>query len=256
MSASAATAKLVSQLIKFSTCEISDALIKLGLPHGGHLPGIDMYSPSTSHASSSSSPAKSRICGPAFTVRMVSQKDAAAPKPAQHFVDAVETAENAGKGCVMLVTAPSSTRSAIWGGLMSARAKALGVEGVILDGRCRDLSEHRQAGFPVFARGHSTLGQSPFTRPSELQVPLTITDPTLPPSSDDSPSNPPFPSITVNPGDLLLADEDGVVCVPPDLAEQAVDLAAKGVEIDARCMEDLQKGRSIKETFAEHRGKK
>ena len=99
---------------------------------------------------------------------MVPQSDVTAPKPPKHFVDAAEP------DSVMLISSPSSTRSAIWGGLMTARAQNVGVLGVVLDGRCRDLSEHRDNGFPVFARGHSVLGQSPFTRPSELQVPLTL----------------------------------------------------------------------------------
>lgn len=61
--------------------------------------------------------------------------------------------------------------------------------------------------------------------------------------------------MTVNPGDIVLADLDGVVVVPPALADQVVALAQKGREVDGKCMEDLRKGRGIKETFAEHRGK-
>jgi len=130
---------------------------------------------------------------------------------------------------------------------MTARAQILGVQGVILDGRCRDLLEHRESKFPVFARGHSTLGQSPFTRPSELQVPITISDPTL---KDGE-----FPSITVNPGDLVLADLDGVVVVEPGMVEKVLELAQKGREVDGKCMEDLRNGKGIQETFKLHRGK-
>jgi len=148
---------------------------------------------------------------------------------------------------------------------MSARAQAIGVKGVVLDGRCRDLSEHREAGFAVsrrhltrprllsiksqvFARGHSTVGQSPFTRPSELQVPITIRDATLPADAA-------FGSTVVNPHDLVLADVDGVVVVPPSMAEDVVRLAQEGRDVDAKCMEDLKAGRGVKETFAKWRGK-
>lgn len=41
------------------------------------------------------------------------------------------------------------TKNACWGGLMSAGAQAKGVRGVIIDGRCRDIGEHREMGFPV-----------------------------------------------------------------------------------------------------------
>ncbi|EPQ32479.1 uncharacterized protein PFL1_00673 [Pseudozyma flocculosa PF-1] len=170
---------------------------------------------------------------------MVSQQDTEAPKPDRHFVDAAQP------GSVMVVAAPSEMRSAIWGGLMTARAQHLGVRGVVLDGRCRDLEEHRDAKFPVFARGHSTLGQSPFTRPSELQVPVTIRDPT----------SPSFPALTVHPGDAVLADIDGVVVVPAHLVDQVLALAAKSRDVDEKCMRDLRNGHGVQETFAKWRGK-
>ncbi|KAK0546614.1 hypothetical protein OC845_004512 [Tilletia horrida] len=232
---------IFTKLREFSTCEVSDALIKLKVPHGGHIPGIDIFSPEHING-------ETRVCGPAFTVKMVNQKDKDAPKPAKHFVDASEP------GSVMIVTCPPNTRSAIWGGLMTARAQAIGVKGVILDGRCRDLAEHRESEFPVFARGHSTLGQSPFTRPSELQVPITISDPSFIGYNGDEPGQESFPSVTVSPGDVVLADVDGVVVFSPELAEQVLELATKGREVDGRCMEDLRAGHEIAPTFKKHRG--
>lgn len=135
---------------------------------------------------------------------------------------------------------------------MTAGAKSRGVLGVIIDGRCRDLSEHRAANFPVFARAHSTLGQGSFSRPSELNVPLTIV-----PISDpwnDAQGGVPFPSTIVNPGDILLADIDGVVCVPKDLVDQVAERCASAREIDEKCMQDIMAGAPIKETFKKWRG--
>ncbi|WFD31103.1 hypothetical protein MSPP1_002136 [Malassezia sp. CBS 17886] len=227
--------KLLSQLAGFSTCELADALIKLKLPHGGYLPGIDMFSPLYMAGAA-------RVCGPAFTVKMVLQSESSAPKLQKHFVDAAEA------GSVMLVSTPPSA----WGGLMTARAQSMDVQGVVVDGRCRDLAEHRESGFPVFARGHSVLGQSPFTRPSELQVPLEIVDPSVPLDADGKPL---FPGVVVHPGDVLVADVDGVISVPKNLAEQVLTLATEGRRVDALCMADLRAGKGIKETFALHRGK-
>jgi len=62
----------------YATTELSDALIKLGVKHGGYLPDIQQYSPV----------AGVRISGPAYTVQMVPFNDTTSPKPAQHFVDA------------------------------------------------------------------------------------------------------------------------------------------------------------------------
>ncbi|PWN93840.1 RraA-like protein [Acaromyces ingoldii] len=236
MAAAKGTKELVSLLEKFGTCEIADALVKLKNRSGGHLPGIFAHAPRSDKAGLSTG-----ICGPAFTVEMVSQADIDAPKPDKHFVDATEGHE----GCVMVISAPPETRSAIWGGLMTLRAQALGVKGVVLDGRCRDLEEQWDSGFSIFARSHSTLGQSPFTRPSRLQVPLSIADPTAPS----------FPPTTVAPDDLVRADVDGVVVCPRADVLAVVEAATKAREIDERCKEDLLRGKGVKETFAKWRGK-
>jgi len=130
---------------------------------------------------------------------------------------------------------------------MTAGALARGATGAIISGRCRDLSEHRALGFPVFSRSHSTLGQSSFTRPSAVNIPLTI--------HPQGPGADAFPPVIVNPGDWMIADEDGVVCVPRDLESQVIDLVAQGREIDQRCMEDIKAGKGVQESFRLHRGK-
>jgi len=78
-------------LLEFSTCEISDALIKLGVSTGGYIPDIHMFSPS---------PSTTRICAPAYTVQMVMASDESAPKLSAHFVD------TAPEGCIIVIDAP------------------------------------------------------------------------------------------------------------------------------------------------------
>ena len=143
----------------------------------------------------------------------------------------------------------AEAKNAVWGGLMTAGAQARGALGVVISGRCRDVAEHRLAGFPVFSRGHSTLGQSPFTRPSALNVPLDIAPQGVGISNDT------FPSVRVEPGDWIIADEDGVVCVPTSLADQVVGLATKGREVDEKCLEDIKSGTGVQAAFKKHRGK-
>jgi regulator of RNase E activity RraA len=77
----------------FSTCEISDALIKLGSKHGGYLPDIHCISPGTASAI--------RVAGPAYTVKMVLFDDEISPKPATHFVDSAK------EGHIILIHAPA-----------------------------------------------------------------------------------------------------------------------------------------------------
>jgi regulator of RNase E activity RraA len=129
---------------------------------------------------------------------------------------------------------------------MTAGAQARSVQGVIISGRCRDVAEHREVKFPVFARGHSTLGQNPWTRPSAVNIPLSI----QPHGSDGE-----FPAVRVTPGDWMVADEDGVVCVPKELEEKVVQLAANAREVDARCLEDIRNGLGVQASLKKHRGK-
>ena len=131
---------------------------------------------------------------------------------------------------------------------MTAGAQARGVLGAVISGRVRDVAEHRAAGFSVFACGTSTVGQAPFTRVAEVQVPVTV--------NLDSEELGGLAPVAVNPGDLLVADEDGVVCVPKLLEEEVLRVASQGREIDARCLMDIQSGVSVAESFRRHRGKK
>lgn len=163
-------------------------------------------------------------------------------KPDQHFVDAAPS------GSVIVMQTPLGVRSGCWGGLMSTAAQTKGVQGAVLDGGCRDLNEHRALGFPVFARGHSVLGPGTFTRVRALNVPLTIKP--APPNAE-----PPFPEITVNPGDYVVADLDGVVVVTPDMAEKVLAKARPAREADEKVRADLLKGKGVSESMLKHRGK-
>ncbi|KAJ7096362.1 RraA-like protein [Mycena epipterygia] len=221
-----ATTRLASKLASYSTCEISDALLKLGVASGGYISGIEQFSPG-------------KVCAPAYTVRMVDAAETSAPKLSEHFVD------TAPAGSVIVIDVPPHAHNAVWGGLMSAGAIARSAVGVVISGRCRDLAEHRALGFPVFARSHSTLGQQPFTRPSAVNVPLVIAP--LRVSSNDS-----FPSVTVEPGDWIIGDEDGVVCVPQTMEQRVADLAETGRAVDAQCLA----GKGVQATFAKYRGRK
>lgn len=107
--------------------------MKLKYPQGGFLDGLRMFSPGT----------PGRYFGPVVTVKMVEASDTAAPKPERHFADCNEA------GSIMYIQQPKGLPSACWGGLMSTRAKYLGAEAVVIDGRFRDLEEHKELQFPV-----------------------------------------------------------------------------------------------------------
>ncbi|KAA1471782.1 RraA-like protein [Dentipellis sp. KUC8613] len=225
-----------SPLSDFSTCELSDALLKLQVLSGGLIPSIQMLSPSP-HSEKGET---TRLCGPAFPVRMVLSSDTTAPSlgGGVHFVDLIP------EGQVAFIDAPPKAKNAVWGGLMTSGAQARSAPGVIVSGFVRDTLEHRATNFPVFSRGTSTVGQKPYTRVAEVGVPVTVR------SGDDG-----FPDVTVHPGDWLVADVDGVVCIPKELVEEVGKLATKGREVDAKCEVDIKKGLGVGASFKKHRGK-
>ncbi|TDZ13461.1 4-hydroxy-4-methyl-2-oxoglutarate aldolase [Colletotrichum spinosum] len=206
------SARALEALRKFTSCDIGDALVKLKHPYGGFLNGIRMFSPG----------AGTRIFGPAVTVQMVEVSDTSAPKLDRHFVDHNED------GGVMYIQQPKGLPSACWGGLMSTRAKYLGARGVVIDGRMRDVGEHNEMGFPVFAQGTSVLGSNSFTRASRVNVPLQFKG-----------------DLWINPGDILIGDADGVVVTPPSLVERVVILCQERAEADDKMFAELRKGASM-----------
>lgn len=77
----------------------------------------------------------------------------------------------------------------------------------------------------MFARSNSILGSNTFTRASRVNVPLQYKD-----------------DLWINPGDLMIGDEDGVVVTPPSLVEQVVALCQERAEIDEKMFVELRKG--------------
>jgi len=133
---------------------------------------------------------------------------------------------------------------------MTAGAQAHSATGVIISGRCRDLAEHRALQFPVFARGTSTLGQSSFTRASEVNITLLIG-----PQGEVDQGDSVLPAVIVKPNDWIVADEDGVVCVARELESQVIELATEGRRVDELCMADIKAGKTIRSAFEAHRGR-
>jgi len=101
-------------------------------------------------------------------------------------------------GDVVVVDASSSTMNAVLGDTISMKARHRGIAGFVIDGLVRDVPAIRRLGdFPVFARGITPIG--PLHRgPGEVNYPIAVG------------------GIVVHPGDVLVADESGVVVVPRD----------------------------------------
>lgn len=111
----------------------------------------------------------------------------------------------------------SSLTYALWGGLMSTRAKVLGAAGAVLDGFHRDTREILALGFPVFSQGAYAQDQRVRGRVIDYRCPLR------------------FPNgVRVDPGDVIVGDVDGVLAIPAGRAEEIVRLALEKVDGEER----------------------
>ncbi|KAK4041466.1 ribonuclease E inhibitor RraA/Dimethylmenaquinone methyltransferase [Parachaetomium inaequale] len=216
---------VVKALQEYTTCDVSDALVKLNMHNGGFLPGITMWSPQRQGG-------LTKIVGPAYTVQYA-PKDDKRPKWPSHYIDSVPA------GAVVFVTSTPSTSNALYGGLMSTRARASGAAGSVIDGRFRDLQEQKDLGYPVFARDVGTTPPGPLLKVVAVNEPVQV-------DNDGQ-------DITINPGDYLIGDVNGVVVLPKELAEQALPFMAKQVEADSKMAVEIQKGMTFTEASKKFR---
>ena len=164
---------------------------------------------------------------------------------------------------------------------MSAKAQYSHAAGTIVDGRIRDLQEHRDLGFPVFARATGTTAPGELLRVSEVCMrglscsafpspPCTLnpdqsrgrteskhnhTNILIHPSKINVPVRlqSADQEATISPGDYLIGDLNGVVCLPKKLAEKTVALMASQVEADERVKVDIENGVGFEEASRKRR---
>ncbi|KAF3384055.1 4-hydroxy-4-methyl-2-oxoglutarate aldolase [Talaromyces pinophilus] len=225
-----ASQDILSALQEYTTCDVSDALCSLGFSHGGFLPGLKLWSPEPQQGST-------KIIGPAYTVKYVPVDDPA-PKHASHYIDSVP------EGAIIFISSPK-TPNAVYGGLMSTRAQASRAAGTIVDGRFRDLQEQRALNYPArHPRYGGTIGNlvaNPWVavKVVGVNVPIQL-------QSDGQ-------ELTINPGDYLVGDLNGVVVLPQDQVKKALPLMAKQGEADAKMAVAIKEGMPFTEASRKFR---
>src|SRR5262245_52902075 len=136
-----------------------------------------------------------------------------AATPALSTKHSVEMIDEAKPGEVGVIVMEGTLEIAAMGNLMGTAAKVRGMAGMGLDGAIRDIWDIRRMGLTVYARSSSPRTAVGHYATVAKNVPVECA------------------GITVRPGDIIVADEDGVVVVPQ---EQAEAVLKKAQEIDAR----------------------
>lgn len=214
----AAEADLERRLERLDTCVVSDALDSLGLP--GVAAGLRALS------------TMGRMSG---RVRTVSLRPAVAgegPPFGPHL--GARAIDGAGKGEVIVVANAGRVDSAAWGGLLSAAASRKGVAGVVIDGACRDLDEAVALGFAVFAHTATPVSARGRTLEEATDVPVDVM------------------GVRVAPGDLVVADRNGVVFVAAASAAGVLAAAERISERERSMLAELTSGTPVKQVL-DHR---
>jgi len=136
----------------------------------------------------------------------------------------------AGKGDVIIAYTSGFWEAGYWGEIMAVAAQARGIAGLVIDGCVRDADPIIALNFPVFARGLCIQGTTKFGS-GRLNQPITIGQ------------------VTIQPGDIVVGDRDGVVIVAADRAAEAISNAQAREDKEDRVMARLRKGETTLEIY-------
>ena len=189
------TLSVEAQFSEYPTAAISDALDEKGI--NGVIAGV-----------SAQRYGQGRIVGRAMPVRFTEKS---ADPDAWRFGGGVgkpleQVLKTMSSGQVVIMDLGGTKTASAWGGLASKLAQKRGVCGTIMWGTCRDVEEIRECGYPVWATGVCPRrSRNEFTFGS-INETIVIGE------------------ATIAPGDIIVADESGVVCVPQAITEDILNM--------------------------------
>ncbi len=158
------------------------------------------------------------VCGPALTVSCPPMENLAIHR-------AIYMAE---PGDVLVVTVGGGYEGGYWGEIMTFAAQQRKIGGLVIDGCVRDKSLIQEMKFPVFSRGLCIRGTVK-NQEGTINQPVAIGD------------------VVITPGDLIVGDDDGVVVVPREELEGAIEASEKREQKEEQFLKELAAGKSTLE---------
>lgn len=204
--------ELLTRLAQLDSCAISDAVDALGISSVA----LELR-PLTE---------RKRIVGSAVTVLLGA--DDGRPKTRHLGTAAVEAS---GPGKVIVVAHGARTDVAGWGGILSLGAVIRGVEGVVIDGACRDVDEAFDLGLPIYGRAAVPVTARGRVVEYGWNVPVEVA------------------GVDVEAGDFVIADSSGVVFFPQARAEEVIAVAEAVARRERAMAEDVRKGKALSEVM-------
>ena len=146
----------------------------------------------------------------------------------------IEAVDSLMPGEIVVVATGSSTRNAPWGELLSTAAVSRGARGAVIDGLVRDVKKIQSLGFPVFATG---------IKPVDSRGRGIVIDYNVPAECG---------GVVVTPGDLVVADFDGVVVIPAAAVGETVRLATDKVTRENHSRAELMDGKLLRDVYRKY----
>ena len=163
-----------------------------------------------------------RVCGPAFTIDV---------RPGDNLMIHAAMAM-AKPGDVLVIDGKADRTAALMGSIMLNACKRLGFAGVVLDASIRDTEELRELGFPVWSIGANPNGPTKGV-PGRINWPISCG------------------GVTVNPGDLIVGDADGITVVEREKAASLLPLAARKVADERQRIAEITGGGAVRPKWLE-----
>ena len=129
-------------------------------------------------------------------------------------------------GDVLVLTNGGSPQGALWGEIATYYSRIRKLAGAVIDGATRDTLQITEVGFPVFA-SHISVSYPGKRGPGAVNVPVVVA------------------GVTVNPGDLVVGDADGVIAIPLAQVETAVNNAEARMAKEAEVKRKLDEGKTL-----------
>lgn len=156
------------------------------------------------------------VTGTAFTVRLCGPERS--ERPFNAYLDELP------EGSVVVIDGGGLRGFSVFGGLMCAEARRRGAVAAVVRGDVRDGAQARQMGFGLFALGLTPRAGNHLARLEATNVPID------------------WGAVTVEGGDSVVADGDGVIAIPAARAEEVIELAAQIESSDAELMRRVESG--------------
>jgi 4-hydroxy-4-methyl-2-oxoglutarate aldolase len=167
-----------------------------------------------------------KFAGPAVTVLMKQEEHKEGAPASQGMLNAIDAAP---AGSVYVMVLPNGVDFAGIGGLMATAMKYRGLAGAVIDASIRDTPQIKRLQFPVFSRGIAPSTTINHYRFVGANVPVTCA------------------GVLVNPNDIIVADEDGVVVVPRAKAAEVLKKAQQLDDTEHQMIPFIEKFQSIKQ---------